>query len=115
MERTIYKICPEDMWREAEACGVFSGSPADLADGFVHFSTAAQARETARRHFFGQEGLVLVAFDAARLGPALRWEPSRGGDLFPHLHAPLDPAAALWAKPLPLGADGRHLFPDGFS
>lgn len=112
MERTVYKICPEAMWREAVAAGVFAGSPADLADGFVHFSTATQARETARRHFAGQEGLVLVAFDAGRLGASLRWEPSRGGDLFPHLYGPLDPASALWVKPLPLGADGRHVFPD---
>lgn len=112
MDKIIYKICPAAMWREAEAKGVFAGAPIDVADGFIHFSTASQARETAAKHFAGQEGLVLVALDAGRLGPALKYEVSRGGALFPHLYAPLDPSAALWVKPLPLGADRTHLFPD---
>lgn len=107
---TIYKICPEALWREAEAAGVFRGAPIDHTDGYIHFSTAVQVAETARRHFAGQHGLVLVAVDAARLGAALRYESSRGGDLFPHLYAPLPLDAVLWTKPLPLRPDG-HLFP----
>lgn len=108
----IYKICSEALWRQAEAAGAFAGAPVDLADGYIHFSTAAQLRETARRHFSGQRGLLLIAFDEARFGHALRWEPSRGGALFPHLHAPLDPRAARWIAPLPLGRDGVPLIPD---
>ena len=112
MPQVIYKILPEAMWRAAEARGRFDGAPVDLEDGFIHFSTAAQLRETAAKHFAGQPGLLVVAVDAGRLGAALKWEVSRGGALFPHLYAPLDPAAALWARPLPLGPDGSHHFPD---
>ena len=75
-------------------------------------STAAQVRETARRYFAGQADLVLVAVDEARLGPALRYEPARGGGLFPHLYGPLDPAAVAWVKPLPIGPGGEHIFPE---
>ena len=107
----IYKICPAGLWREAEADGLFRGAPVDLADGYIHFSTAAQARETAARHFAGQSDLVLVAVAVAALGPALKWEPSRGGDLFPHLYGPLPASAATSVVPLPLGADGGHIFP----
>ena len=106
----IYKIVSQAAWRAAEAAGVFKGAPVDLADGFIHFSTAAQVEETAARHFAGQPDLLLVAFDAASLGDALKWEPSRGGALFPHLYAPLDPPAAVSVRPLPLRADGRHDF-----
>jgi uncharacterized protein (DUF952 family) len=109
---TIYKIAPAALWREATAAGAFAGAPVDVADGFIHFSTAAQVRETAARHFAGMADLLLIAADAAALGPALRWEVSRGGALFPHLYGPLPPAAVLWAVPLPLGEDGGHLFPD---
>jgi uncharacterized protein (DUF952 family) len=112
LPQLVYKILPEALWRAAEARGRFDGAPVDVEDGFIHFSTATQVRETAAKHFAGQAGLLVVAVDAARLGPALKWEASRGGALFPHLYAPLDPAAALWARPLPLGADGRHRFPD---
>ncbi len=108
----IYKIVPAALWRAAETAGTFSGAPVDLADGFIHFSTGAQVAETAARHFAGQTDLLLVAVDAATLGPALRYEPSRGGALFPHLYAGLPAAAALWVQPLPLGADGHHLFPE---
>lgn len=111
MDKTIYKISPETLWREAERTGIFTGAPVDTADGFIHFSTAAQAVETARRHFAGQDGLLLVAVEAARLGDALKFEVSRGGDLFPHLYAPLDLGAVKWVKPLPLGSEG-HVFPD---
>ena len=109
---TIYKICTADEWRAATADGVFRGSPADLRDGFVHFSTAEQMAETAARYFAGQTDLVLVAFDDAALGPGLKYEPSRRGAPFPHLYGPLDPATALWVEPLPLGGDGVHVFPE---
>ena len=112
MDATIYKICPEALWRNAENTGMFSGSGIDVSDGYIHFSTADQAVETATKHFVGQHDLVLVAIDARRLGEALRWEPSRGGALFPHLYADLAMPAVIRAEPLPLGDDGRHLFPD---
>jgi len=111
MTSMIYKICPRDLWEEAEAAGRFDGASIDLADGFIHFSTAEQAVETAAKHFAGQDDLVLVAVDPTRLGDALKYEVSRGGALFPHLYAPLDLAAVAWVRPLPLGSDGRHLFP----
>ena len=109
----IYKITPEVPWRAAERAGQFAGAAVDLADGFIHFSTATQARETAARHFAGQAGLLLVTVEADALGPALRWEPSRGGELFPHLYAPLPMAAVREVSALPLDADG-HRFPKGF-
>lgn len=107
----IYKICPRALWRDAERDGVFRGAPVDRADGYIHFSTADQVAETARRHFAGQHDLVLVAVDAAALGPALKWEPSRGGALFPHLYDKLRLETVRWARPLPLGPDGHHRFP----
>ena len=110
--RLIYKICPEPLWREAEDTGVFAGSPIDAQDGYIHLSTAAQVRETAAKHFGGQRDLLLIAVDADALGPALRHEPSRGGDLFPHVYGPLPIAAVRWVRPLPLGPDGRHVFPE---
>ena len=109
---TIYKIVPAALWREAERAGRFTGSAADRRDGFIHFSTAAQAAETAAKHFAGQSDLLLVGVDAARLGDALRWEASRGGALFPHLYGALEFAAVTSVEPLPLGPDGRHRFPD---
>ena len=108
----IYKICPVKLWHGAERAGAFAGSPVDLEDGFIHFSNAAQAPETAAKHFAGQADLLLIAVEAEALGSALRYEVSRGGALFPHLHAPLPLSAVRWAKPLPLGADGRHVFPE---
>ena len=112
MSTLVYKIVPQALWHEAKAAGVFHGAPVDLADGFIHFSTAQQVRETAAKHFSGQDGLFLVAVDAARLGETLKYEISRGGAPFPHLYAPLDPATVSWVKPLPLGEDGHHLFPE---
>jgi uncharacterized protein (DUF952 family) len=106
----IYKIVPAVLWREAEEMGALNGTPADRADGFLHFSTAAQIRETAERYFAGQDGLVLIAADKDRLGEALRFEPSRGGALFPHLYGLLPLEAAVFARPLPLLEDGRHDF-----
>lgn len=107
----IYKIVPRALWAEAEAAGDFTGAPVDRKDGYIHFSTAAQVRETAAKHFAGQPDLLLVAIDSSTLGEALRWEPSRGGALFPHLYAKLPVSTARWVKPLPLGADGAHAFP----
>ncbi|MBX9773093.1 MAG: DUF952 domain-containing protein [Xanthobacteraceae bacterium] len=112
MTQVIYKICRADQWREAERSGAFRGAAIDLADGYIHFSTGAQATETAARHFAGIGDLVLVAVATAALGPALKWEPSRGGALFPHLYGVLALDAVLWVKPLPLGGDGRHVFPE---
>ena len=108
----IYKISDVALWNEAKRTGVFTGAPVDVADGFIHFSTAAQAAETAARHFAGRGDLVLVAVDADALGADLRHEPSRGGELFPHLYATLPLAAVRWVKPLPLGPDGKHVFPE---
>ena len=107
----LYKICPASLWHEAERTGRFRGSPVDRKDGFIHFSTAAQVAETAARHFAGERDLVLVRLDAARLGAALKWEPSRGGALFPHLYGELDLKAVRKVESLPLGPDGRHAFP----
>ncbi len=107
----IYKICPQSVWDEARPAGAFAGAGIDLVDGYIHFSTAEQAPETARLHFAGQSGLVLVAVDAALLGEALKWEPSRGGDLFPHLYGPLPLAAVTAVIPLPLGEDGVPQLP----
>ncbi len=108
----IYKIVPETLWQEARKKGVFEGAAIDLTDGYIHFSTAEQAKRTAELHFAGQAGLLLVAVDGAMLGEALRFEPSRGGDLFPHLYANLPLDAVVWEKPLPLGSDGDHIFPE---
>jgi uncharacterized protein (DUF952 family) len=108
----IYKISPESDWRAAEAAGVYTGAPVDLADGFIHFSAADQLRETAAKHFHGQADLLLIAVETEALGEALKWEPSRGGALFPHLYAELTMSAVVWVKPLPLGADGVHRFPE---
>jgi uncharacterized protein (DUF952 family) len=111
MSALIYKICPETLWREAEADGRFDGAPVDHADGYIHFSTAEQVRETAARYFAGEDGLLLVAVDAEALGEALRWEPSRGGALFPHLYAPLDLKEVRKVETLKLNTDGSHTFP----
>jgi len=106
----IYKIVPAGLWREAERRGVFAGAPVDLADGFIHFSTAGQTRETADKHFAGQTGLLLVMVHAEDFGADMRWEKSRGGALFPHLYAPLPTAAARAVDAIPVAADGRHDF-----
>jgi len=108
---TIYKISPAALWRESERAGVFTGAPIDLADGYIHFSTAEQVRQTAALHFKGQTDLVLAAVDTAALGSALRYEASRGGALFPHLYGMLPMTAVRWARPLPLGTGG-HEFPE---
>jgi uncharacterized protein (DUF952 family) len=108
---TIYKICEARQWAQAQSDGAFNGSAVDFADGYIHFSTAEQATATAARHFSGMTGLVVVAVRAEDLGAALKWEPSRGGALFPHLYGALPLTAVRWAKPLRLDDDGRHVFP----
>ena len=92
MTQMIYHMCRAEEWTAAVKAKVYHGSSQDLADGFIHFSTADQIAESARRHRSGQDGLVLIAVDPALLGERLHWEPSRGGDLFPHLYGTLDPA-----------------------
>ncbi|HTT81167.1 MAG TPA: DUF952 domain-containing protein [Stellaceae bacterium] len=111
MNPMIYHMCPEEAWRQAAARGEYRGTDDDQRDGFIHFSTAAQLLESARRHRAGQPGLVLVMVDPARLGDRLKWEQSRGGELFPHLYGPLYPAEAARIDKLPLGPDGSHRFP----
>jgi uncharacterized protein (DUF952 family) len=108
----IFKIVPRVSWDAAVAIGVFEGAPVDLEDGFIHFSTARQVGETARRHFCNQSGLVIVAFDPKSLGDRLKWEPSRGGELFPHLYDRLDPALALWVEAMPLDPEGVPIVPE---
>lgn len=112
MSSTIYKIISRDDWDRARACGRYTGSADDRRDGFIHFSTAAQMTVTAAKHFAGQADLMLLALDASALGDALKWEPSRGGDLFPHLYAPMPTSAVVKAWPLPLDDDGNHRFPE---
>lgn len=109
---TIYKICPAKAWREAEQQRAYRGSVDDARDGFIHFSTATQVAGTAAKHFAGQDDLVLVAVPAEALGAALRWEPSRGGDLFPHLYGELAPGLATGVTALALRADGSHQIPE---
>ncbi|MDZ7710740.1 MAG: DUF952 domain-containing protein [Roseovarius sp.] len=110
----IYKIFRGSEWAALRERGETPGAPVDIADGFVHFSTATQAPETAAKHFAGVDGLMLVAAEADRLGAALRWEPSRGGALFPHLYRALRLEDVAWAQPLPL-EDGAHRFPAGLA
>ncbi len=112
MNNIIYKIVPATLWQDARKHGEFKGAAIDLADGFIHFSTAEQVVETAARHFAGASDLLLVAVDGNRLGDALVFEASRGGALFPHLYGPLLLDAVLWEKPLPLGSGGAHVFPE---
>lgn len=107
----IYHMCRRDEWRSAALSGSYGGSSQDRADGFIHFSTAAQIEISAAKHRAGQSGLVLLAVDPGLLGDALKWEASRGGDLFPHLYGVLPIEAVMAAMDLPLGADGRHVFP----
>jgi uncharacterized protein (DUF952 family) len=107
----IYKICGQAEWAAAEAAGRYEGSADDIRDGFIHFSTGAQLAGTLAKHFAGRDDLLLIAVASEALGEALKWEPSRGGDLFPHLYAALPVSAALWAKPLSRDASGHQLIP----
>lgn len=110
---TVYKVLPAQAWQEAQKFGVFRGSAVDLRDGFIHFSAADQLAETLRRHFAGAADLVLlyVRADSREVQGALRWEPSRGGALFPHLYAALLVSAVQRVEPLQLDAHGVHLLP----
>ena len=108
----IYKILPDGEWLAAQAVGEFTGSAIDIADGYIHFSTAAQMVETAAKHFTGRANLMLVAVNDDVLGEALKYEVSRGGAQFPHLYRPLQITEVVWAKPLPLDANGVHVFPE---
>ena len=107
----IYKILRAPEWEAFTAAGSTRGAPVDLADGYIHFSTAAQAPETAAKYFAGVDGLILVAVEVAGLGTDLRWEPARGGALFPHLYRELDATDVAWSQPLPLEPGGAHDFP----
>ncbi|MGR3374314.1 DUF952 domain-containing protein [Pseudooceanicola nanhaiensis] len=107
----IYKIFRAPEWALLQSDGETDGAPVDVADGYVHFSTAAQAAETAAKHFAGEDDLWLLALDADTLAPDLKWEPSRGGALFPHLYRRLRRSDVLWARPLPL-ENGAHVFPE---
>jgi uncharacterized protein (DUF952 family) len=109
---TIYKICQQVLWRAAESEGLFRGAPVDTRDGFIHFSTSAQLGETAAKHFAGVSDLIVIAVDAEALGGQLKWEPSRGGDLFPHLYGSLPLSAVRWVRPLPDEIDGRRALPE---
>jgi len=108
----LYKICKQADWHEAERRGSYAGSDDDRRDGYIHLSDAAQLAATAAKHFGGRDGLVIVAIDADRIAAKLKWEPSRGGALFPHLYAALDVAAIAWVRELPLGPDGGHVIPE---
>lgn len=115
MTTTVYKILAAAEWQAAQRSGSYAGSVDDARDGFIHLSTAAQLAGTAARHFAGKTDLVLVAFEAASLGSALKWEPSRGGALFPHLYGALPAALATSTLPLPLGPDGVPIIPEGLA
>ncbi len=110
-EGLIYHMCRRAEWQAAEQAGAYRGSSQDAADGFIHFSTAAQIEASAAKHRAGQDDLVLIAVDPAALGAALKWEASRGGAPFPHLYGALPVDRVRWIRPLPLGAAGRHVFP----
>jgi uncharacterized protein (DUF952 family) len=109
---SIFKVCGTAEWTAAEERGFYAGSADDRRDGFIHFSTLTQLAGTLAKHFPGRDDLVLVAVQAEALGDALKWEPSRGGELFPHLYAALPVTAALWVRPLLRDGNGYHLPPE---
>ncbi len=111
----IYHMCRREEWQAARESGEYPGSSQDQADGFIHFSTAVQVVESAAKHRAGQADLLLIEVDAACLGDSLRWEPSGGGRLFPHVYGGLALACVRRTAPLPLGNDGRHRFPWGLA
>lgn len=110
-DRNIFHMCRAEEWERAVAAGSYGGSSQDAADGFIHFSTAAQLAGSAAKHRAGQAGLLLLTVDAAALGDALRWEAARGGQLFPHLYGALPVAAVTRTDPLPLDEGGLHVIP----
>lgn len=113
--QVIYKIEDKTIWQRALAAGIYHGAPIDLADGFIHFSTAAQARETAAKHFADRHGLIIAAIDVDQLAEKLKWEVSRGGARFPHLYDTLDMSAVLTTHDLPIGENGEHIFSEEIS
>lgn len=110
----IYKILRDAEWKTLCSQGESDGAPIDRQDGYIHFSTAPQTTETLEKHFTGEDGLILLALESEALGPALKWEPSRGGALFPHLYAPLRLADVIWSAPIAVASHGRHHLPDKF-
>jgi uncharacterized protein (DUF952 family) len=115
MNELIYHMCHANEWEDAEKSGAYRGSSQDQADGFIHFSTADQVRVSAAKHRSGQDGLVLLSVSIHQLGDALKWEKSRGGDLFPHLYGDLMPGAVVHSEPLLLDESGLHVFPRSIS
>jgi uncharacterized protein (DUF952 family) len=111
MDGTVYKVMSRTVFAEAKAKGLFEGSADDRHDGFIHLSSADQLEGTLAKHFAGGKDLVVLAMDTTTLGERLRWEPSGGGDLFPHLYGPLPFEALIWEEPIELGTDGRHRLP----
>jgi uncharacterized protein (DUF952 family) len=107
----IYHMCRAEEWQQAQTTGFYTGSSQDKADGFIHFSSAAQVVDSAARHRAGQTGLLLLAVEVDQVAGHLKWELSGRGQMFPHLYGDLPVASVKWAKPLPLGPDGLHLFP----
>ncbi len=118
MLELVYKICTTHEWKAAGATGTYLGSPDDRRDGYIHLSAPSQVEGTLARHFSSADGrglpdLVLVGFRPESLGEALRWEPSRNGENFPHLYGPLDPGLAVSVFELGVAPDGRHILPGG--
>lgn len=112
MTETIYKLADAALFEAARKSGSFTGMPVDHADGYIHFSTATQLVETIRKHFAGKRDIVLFAVDSDAVAADLRWEPSRGGALFPHLYAPLPMSAVTAHAPLAIAADGAAELPE---
>ena len=112
MSPLVFKICTIDEWAIADMMGVFSGSEADLADGFIHLSSADTIEATAAKHFAGQDDLLLIGVEPDKLGESLKWEHTESGILFPHLYGTLDPALTTWVIPMPIGESGVHVLPE---
>ncbi len=108
---TIYKIENQESWQTAKSTGIYEGSSDDLKDGFIHFSTQQQLQATLDKHYKGKSNLLLIALNSEILGLNLKWEPSRGGDLFPHLYAPLPTTHIMWEKPIIQNDNGTHSIP----
>jgi uncharacterized protein (DUF952 family) len=110
-DKLIFKVISSDQWSLAKEEGEFLGAAIDLVDGYIHFSTAGQLRETVEKHFAGASNLLLLGVEVESLGDALKWEPSRGGALFPHLYRPLAIESVVMTAEMPLGEDGVHAIP----
>jgi uncharacterized protein (DUF952 family) len=111
-DRIVYKIMSDTEHQQMQHDGVFRGSPADIADGYIHLSRGSQLAETLEKHFSGVHGLMLAAVDLSLLGDAVRWEPSRGGQLFPHIYGHLPVQAVVSVAPLERTHDGSIKLPD---